>query len=176
MLNSKFESLLSFLANKKILITTHNYVDLDGFTSCVVLKYVLQVILKSDQVFLFFSELTRQTKDFRTKFSNRFTTIELPLEDIIDFKEIEVIIIIDTNNVDQLYFNDRFNITHSEIPFIFLDHHFYVEKNYPYNEATLNIISDNYAATAEIIYELASFYNITLPLPFKFLLICSILL
>ncbi len=175
MLKSEFERLLNFLEGKNILITTHNFVDIDGFVSCIVLKYLLNQYLKNIEIFLFFPELTKKTKEYNLKFNEKFLNSQLIFEEEINFEKIEVILILDTNNIDQLDFNNKFNISSVEIPFIFIDHHFFIDKKYKNNEGSLNIISDDYASTAEIIYELTEAYNVALPIPYKILLISGIL-
>ncbi len=171
MLNSKFEDLKLFLKGKKILLTTHELVDIDGLASCLVLKFFLNRFISSADVHLFLPEISKSTKGFIQKFTEKFPNITIPLE--IEFKtlKIDIFLILDTNNLDQVAIPD---INNSVIPIIFIDHHLKLKKNDKRN-ISLNIIDDKYSSTAEIIYELCEYYNVELTLPYKYLLIAAIL-
>ncbi|TFG24520.1 MAG: hypothetical protein EU529_03900 [Promethearchaeota archaeon] len=171
MLNSKFEDLKLFLKGKKILITTHDLVDIDGLASCVVLKFFLNRFIDSSDIHLFLPEISKSTKDFIQKYTEKFPDITIPLE--IEFKtlKIDIFLILDTNNLDQVAIPD---INSSEIPIIFIDHHLNLKKNNKRN-ISLKIIDDQYSSTAEIIYELCEYFNLELTLPYKYLLIAAIL-
>ena len=92
----KFDILLSELSNKKVLITTHDQVDLDGFTSCVLLKYFLETYFENIQVDLFFSRLSKFTIDFLTRLEKIYPNISYSIENSKNYLNIEFIIILDS--------------------------------------------------------------------------------
>jgi len=173
MLNSKFEDLKLFLKGKKILITTHDLVDIDGLASCLVLIFFLNRFISSADVHLFLPDISNSTRNFRDKIAKKFPKTNFSLEydiDLIDL--IDIILILDTNNLDQVTIP---GINSLEIPIIFIDHHLNLKKNYKSNIASMNIIDDKFSSTAEIIYELCEYFNVELTLPNKYLLIAAIL-
>ncbi len=174
MLKSKFEDLKTYLKNKTILITTHESVDLDGFVSC----YLLNIFLKNyfkNEVYLLFPEFSKPTTEFISNISNRYNEIPIYFNNDFDVSKIDVIIILDTNNLDQVNFSDKLNPLNSNIPFIFIDHHLELKKNYRYNLSSLNIINEEFSSTSEIILELCEFFDFELMLSYKFLLVAAIL-
>ena len=54
MLVDKFEKFLSFLKDKKIVITSHELVDLDGLSSCYALEFFLNTFFKTQQKAIYF--------------------------------------------------------------------------------------------------------------------------
>ncbi len=172
MLNSKFEDLKLFLKGKKILITTHDLVDIDGLASCLVLNFFLNRYISSADVHLFLPEISNSTRNFRDKIAKKFPKTNFSLEYDIDLTEIDIILILDTNNLDQVTIP---GINSLEIPIIFIDHHLNLKKNYKSNIASMNSIDDKFSSTAEIIYELCEYFNVELTLPNKYLLIAAIL-
>lgn len=172
MLNSKFEDLKLFLKGKKILITTHDLVDIDGLASCLVLKFFLNRFISSADVHLFLPEISKTTKEFIQKFTEKFPKTTIPLENEFKTLTIDIILILDTNNLEQVTIPE---INSSELPIIFIDHHLNLKKNYKRNIASMNIIDDKFSSTAEIIYEVCKYYNVELTLPNKYLLIAAIL-
>jgi len=175
MLKSKFEEFKTYLTNKKVLITTHELVDLDGLASCFVLKFFFSQYYNSSDVHLVLPEISKSTKEFLLKFEEKFSHNNFSLENKIEIKKIDVIVILDTNNLDQVKFSNDFSVLNSNIPFIFLDHHLNLEKEYNTNISFLNIIDDEFSSTAEIIYELCEYFNVEITLPYKYLLIAAIL-
>jgi phosphoesterase RecJ-like protein len=174
MLKSKFEDLKSYVKNKIILITTHESVDLDGFVSCYLLNVFLKKYFKNE-VYLVFSEFSKSTTDFIKNVSNRFSEIPTYFKNDFDISKIDLIIILDTNNLDQVNFSDKLNPINSKIPFIFIDHHLELKKSYRYNLSSLNIINEDFSSTSEIILELCEFFDFDLIPSYKFLLIAAIL-
>ena len=171
MLNSKFEELKLFLKGKKILITTHDLVDIDGLASCLVLKFFLNRFISSADVHLFLPEISKSTKEFIQKFKKKFPKTRIPLENEFEIIKIDIIIILDTNNLEQVSIPE---INSSEIPIIFIDHHLNLKKNYKRNIIPMNIIQDKFSSTAEIIFELCEYFNVALTLPNKYLIIAAI--
>ncbi|MFW9941366.1 MAG: bifunctional oligoribonuclease/PAP phosphatase NrnA [Candidatus Thorarchaeota archaeon] len=174
MLDSKYEEFLTFLKGKKILITTHDLVDIDGFVSCYALKFFLiQHCTKT--ISIFFSELSKYTKDFILSFSENFPEFVFTHTNEENFSEFDVCIIIDTNDLSQIQFN-RSKTIKLEIPYIFIDHHYFdksILKNG--NIASLNLINDDVSSTSEIILELLEYFNQNLTVPYKNLIIAAIL-
>ena len=173
MLKSKFEDLSPFFKSKKILITTHDSADIDGLASCFGLKFLIEKYFHAADVFIYFPEITKATRDFFEKIAIIFPSINFSLENEFNSFEFNVIFILDTNNLDQVRFPDNFDINNSSIPFIFIDHHLNLKEDYDNNP--INIIDDRYSSTAEIIYDLSEYFKISLIIPFKHLLIAAVL-
>jgi len=91
MLKSKFDRFLAFIKNKIILITTHDIVDIDGLASCFTLKYLLTALndefldSKNQEISIYFSELSKSTKNFITNFNKLFPEFEFLYENFIDY-------------------------------------------------------------------------------------------
>jgi nanoRNase/pAp phosphatase (c-di-AMP/oligoRNAs hydrolase) len=170
----KFDILLSELSNKKVLITTHDQVDLDGFTSCVLLKYFLETYSDNIQVRLFFSRFSQFTFDFLSRLEKIFPNISSPLENREDYFDTEFIIILDTNNLDQVVFPESIIKTKNKIPFIFIDHHFDLNHDITHNVKANNIIIDSITSTAEILFKIFIHYEIQVPTRFRYLLLAAI--
>lgn len=173
MLKNKFEDILSILKNKKILITTHELADLDGLISCCALEHFLNLFLETKKNVTCFSKLSKPTKNFIERFSERFPEIDFTLNRITDFSKFEICLILDTNSLDQIKFRNELEL--SKIPFIFIDHHFMHKKTINGNFASLNLIHEEFSSTTEIILELFHVFNVELSTPFKILMISAIL-
>ena len=171
MLNSKFEDLKNYLIDKRILITTHDSVDVDGFVSCLVLKFFFNLFYNKSYVFILFPEISKTTRDFMEKITIKFPKINISYVENIKTSKIDTIIILDTNNLNQV----NFDVLKSGIPFIFIDHHINLNKDYKGNLTSLNIIIDEFSSTAEIIFELFEYFNLNIPLPYRYLFIAAIL-
>jgi len=172
MLNSKKDDFLNYLKGKNLLIATHDSADLDGFVSALVLKFFFENVFTNQNIFLTFSKLSKYTKNFVLKFLHKFPDFNFPSKNDENFSDIDVIVIVDSNNLEQIKLPSKLNL---DIPFIFVDHHLDLEKNYRSNLTSLNLIFENYSSTAEIILELIDNYNFDLPIPYKYLLISAIL-
>jgi len=172
MLNSKKDDFLSYLKGKNLLIATHDSADLDGFVSALVLKFFFENVFTNQNIFLTFSKLSKYTKNFVLKFLHKFPDFIFPYKNDEDFSNIDVIVIVDTNNLEQIKLSSALNL---DVPFIFVDHHLDLEKNYGGNITSLNLIFENFSSTAEIILELIDNYDFDLPIPYKYLLISAIL-
>jgi len=175
MLKSNFDSLLNFSRDKNILITTHNLVDIDGLASCFVFKFILNQLIDKPLISLWFSELTKASKEYMSKFMEKFPDFNFNHKKEIEFSNFELIFILDTNNLTQLEFPDNIDLNEQKIPFIFIDHHLDLKKEYPENESSLNLIIKNYSSTAEILFDICEAYDLLLPLPYKILLTSAIL-
>ena len=172
MLNSKKEVFLNFLQGKNLLITTHDLADLDGFISGIALKYCFETYFPNQNIKLTFSGLSKHTKSFINKFSTKFPNFNFNYQEHVELSDIDVIVVADSNNLDHV---KLFNNIDLDIPFIFIDHHLNLQKNYPGNVLSLNLIFDNYSSTTEMVLELFDDCNIKLPIPYKYLLVSAIL-
>ena len=174
MLNSKYEDFLTFLTSKKILITTHDLADIDGFVSCYTLKFFLTKYC-AKPISIFFSELSKHTKNFMLRFSEKFPEFIFTHTNEVNFSEFDVCIINDTNDLSQIQFN-RSEAIKLEIPYIFIDHH-HLNKNILRNGNidSLNLINDNASSTSEIILELIEYFNQNLTVSYKNLIVAAIL-
>ncbi len=177
MLKSKFEDLLAFIENKKILITTHDLVDIDGLVSCFALKFFLNQYFKNYEISIYFSEISKSTKNFIKNFSTKFHEFNLSYEKDFNVSRAETLLIVDTNNLDQIKLKNNSKTTHIEIPYIFIDHHYLGDKSEIKNNniKSLNLIFENNSSTAEIILLLFECYNTPLNNPLKTLFIAAIL-
>lgn len=174
MLKSKFEDFKTYLKDKNILITTHESVDLDGFVSCYIFNHFFNNHFKK-KAYLIFPEIAKSTRDFIKRISQKFSELHFSFNDEFDISNIDLIFILDTNNLAQVTVFDKLNILNTQIPFIFIDHHLNLEKDYKNNIASLNIINEEVSSTSEIVFELCQYFNFRLELPYKFLLISAIL-
>jgi nanoRNase/pAp phosphatase (c-di-AMP/oligoRNAs hydrolase) len=172
MLNSKKEVFLNFLQGKNLLITTHDLADLDALVSGIALKYCFETYFPNQNIQLTFSVLSKHTKSFINKFSAKFPNFNFNYQEHVELSDIDVIVVADSNNLDHV---KLFNNIDLKIPFIFIDHHLNLQKNYPGNVLSLNLIFDNYSSTTEMVLELFDDCNIKLPIPYKYLLVSAIL-
>jgi nanoRNase/pAp phosphatase (c-di-AMP/oligoRNAs hydrolase) len=172
MLKNYFKNFLNLVKDKRILITTHDIVDIDGLVSCFSLKSFLNNIYKNQEVSIYFSELSKSTHHFINKFSNYFPNFSFSYKNSISFSGVDLIIILDTNNLNQVQFNNNQDIADFEIPYIFIDHHFMGEKP---DKNSLNLIFENYSSTAEIILELFQYFKVPITNPVKTLFISAII-
>ncbi|MHA1192835.1 MAG: DHH family phosphoesterase [Promethearchaeota archaeon] len=171
MYKSKIDELIQFLKDKTLLITTHHLVDIDALASTHAFKFFLNQFWPNKKVFLTYSKFTKSTKRFISKFNQKYPKIDLYGDKEYDLSKIDVIIILDTNNYDQIIINGVNDLRNLELPFIFIDHHL----NLNPNGSTLNLIDDTRHSTSEIIYEFFNQYSLELCTPSIFLLIAGIL-
>ena len=172
MLTSKFEKILDFIQNKKTLVLTHHLLDIDALASIISFKYLTSK-LKLDRIYFYFSSLTKSTTVFFSLFNEKFG--EFYINDIdIELEEIEVFLILDSNNFDQV---DIPNIENKRIlnkPIIFIDHHSIPVKSKE-NLNKLSIIEENYNSTSEMIYILFKHYKFEIPIPYVYLIVAGII-
>ncbi|MFX1479558.1 MAG: bifunctional oligoribonuclease/PAP phosphatase NrnA [Promethearchaeota archaeon] len=175
MIHSKFEDFLSSLQDKKILITTHDLVDIDGFVSCIILQFFFNEYFKKP-AYVFFIELSKPTKNFMKKFATKFPKYIFDYETDIDPNDYDICLLVDTNDISQLRFNNN-RESKLEIPYIIIDHHhFNKTKQNKGNFASLNLISDSISSSAEIILKLLEYQNQDLTTPQKYLLAAAIII
>ena len=173
MLEPKFEEFLSILKNKKIVITTHDLTDLDGFISCYTLNYLLNLVVKTHKNVICFPKISKPTKNFIKKFSDRFPELNFNLNRKTDFSKFDICLVLDTSNLNQILFKKELEVT--KIPFIFIDHHFMNKKTVIGNLTSLNLIYEDYSSTTEIVLELFKVFKVELSTPLKILMIAAIL-
>ncbi|MHA1669078.1 MAG: DHH family phosphoesterase [Promethearchaeota archaeon] len=171
MYKSKIDELIQFLKDKTLLITTHHLVDIDALASTNAFKFFLNQFWPNKKVFLIYSKFTKSTKRFISKFNQKYPKINLYGDKEYDLSKIDVIIILDSNNYDQIILNGVEDLRNLKLPFIFIDHHFNLEQN----SSTLNLIDDTRHSTSEIIYEFYNQYSLELSVPCIFLLVAGIL-
>ncbi|MFX1600516.1 MAG: hypothetical protein ACFFB6_07960, partial [Promethearchaeota archaeon] len=102
MLKSKFENFLSFIENKNITILTHDLVDIDGFVSSFTLKFFLNQIFENQEISIYFSELSKPTKDFIKRFSKKFPDFYFTYDKTFNVSKCDLLLIVDTNNLNQV--------------------------------------------------------------------------
>jgi len=172
MFPSKKDDLLKYLKGKNLLITSHDLVDLDGFISGLCLKFFFENVFSNQNVDLIFSGLSKHTKSFLNNFTQKFPEFNLSFHIDKEIFNADVIIIVDSNNLDQVkLLNDKDLNT----PFIFIDHHLNLQLNYPSNISSLNLIFENYSSTSEIVLEFFNDFSVKLPIPHRYLLVSAIL-
>ena len=172
MFSSKKDDFLKYLEGKNIIITSHHLVDLDGLISGIALKYCFEYYFPNQNIFLTFSSLSKSTKSFVDKFIIKFPQFDFSFHKHVELSDIDVIVIVDSNNLEQV---NLFNNLNLKVPYIFIDHHLNLQKNNPGNLSLLNLISDNYSSTSEIVLELMDGCKISLPIPYRYLLVSAIL-
>ena len=172
MFTSKKDDLFKYLKGKNLLITSHDLVDLDGIVSAFALKFCFENYFPNQNVFLTFSGLSKSTKSFVNKFIIKFPQFDFSFQEHIELSDIDVIVIVDSNNLEQIKMFKNLDL---KIPFVFIDHHLNLQKSYPGNISSLNLILNNFSSTSEIMLELIDDCNINLPIPYRYLLVSAIL-
>ncbi|MBY9011386.1 MAG: DHH family phosphoesterase [Candidatus Lokiarchaeota archaeon] len=172
MFTSRKDDFLKYLKGKNLLITSHDLVDLDGFISGLTLKFFFEKFYSNQNIDLIFSGLSKHTKSFLKNFTQKFPDFIFSFLNDEEFLNSDVVIIVDSNNLDQI---KLFNNSDLNTPYIFMDHHLNLQKNYSNNLSSLNLIFDNFSSTSEMVLELFNDYNIKLPIPYKYLLVSAIL-
>jgi nanoRNase/pAp phosphatase (c-di-AMP/oligoRNAs hydrolase) len=171
MSNSKFEDLKNYIINKNVLITSHNLVDIDGLVSCFILKFFFNFFSENERTIIYLPEISKSTRTFIDRITLKFPKLELNYVKEVSLSNFDVILILDTSNLAQT----NLDVLESRIPFIFIDHHFYLKNDYKFNLKSLNIIIDEISSTSEIVFEMFKYFNLKIPLPYKYLLISGIL-
>ena len=172
MLDTKFDNLLDFLKDKKVLITTHDLVDIDGLASCFSLKLFLNKIFNESKSSIYLSEISKSTKSFMKNFETKFPDFSFKYEQKVKLSEFNVCIILDANKVNQLSSNILDEFSKLELDYIYIDHHYIQEKN---NKDSLSLLYENYTSTSEIILEIFRIYKILIPYHFRYLIAAAIL-
>ena len=170
----KFDALISELFNKKVLITTHVQVDLDGFASCLLFKYFLETYNKTIETNLFFSQFSNYTLNFISKIKEKYPDFALLKEYSEEYQNTEYLIILDTNNINQVELPDTIRKHDIQIPILFIDHHYDSNINLIKNRIENKIIMDNVTSTAEIIFDIFNHYQIQIPVKLRYLLLAAI--
>lgn len=179
MFSSQIQNLINFIEKKSILITTHDLIDLDGLISTILLKKLLERYSKARDIDLYYSEFLKNTLSFIKKITleKKFLDINsliLKSKNLLD-KEFDVLIIVDTNSLNQVKVLADKPLKLNEIPIIFIDHHF---KSSSFEEDKLNnlhIIDNSKTSTIEIVLEICNYLNYSISNNFKELIIAAIL-
>ena len=172
MFKSKKNEFLKYLKGKNLLITSHDLVDLDGFISGLTLKFFFENFFSNQNIELIFSGLSKHTRSFIRNFTEKFPDFKFIFQDSKEILNADVIIIVDSNNLDQIRLFDNLDLN---IPYIFLDHHLNLQNYKSGNIKAPNLIYDNYSSTSEIVLEFFNDYKVKLPITYKYLLISAIL-
>lgn len=175
MLKSRFDNFIAFIKNKNIKILTHALVDIDGLASCFTLKYFLIQYFKEQEISIYFSELTKSTKNYLRNITEKFPEFDFSFSKTFNASSTDVILIVDTNNLNQIELHNNLDLANLGIPLMFIDHHYLREKSEINNLETSNLIFENYSSTAEIILKLFEFYNVPLTIPLKILMITAMI-
>ncbi len=175
MLKFKFDNFIAFIQNKTIKILTHDLVDIDGLASCVTLKYFLTQYFKEQEISIYFSEFAKSTKQYIRNLTKKFPEFDFSFSKSFKASGTDVILIVDTNNLNQIELNNNLDLSNLGIPLIFIDHHYLGEKLEKTKLNASNLIFENYSSTAEIILNLFEYYKIPLTVPLKILIIAAII-
>ncbi|MFW9998974.1 MAG: bifunctional oligoribonuclease/PAP phosphatase NrnA [Candidatus Hermodarchaeota archaeon] len=175
MLKYRFDNFLAFLNNKNIIIITHDLVDIDGLVSCFTLRYFLKQYFKKQKITIYFSEFTKSAKNYFYKITEKFPEFDFSYDKTFPISSNDVVLILDTNNPNQIELNTNLNIFNLNIPLIYIDHHYLGEKSENDSFETSSLIFENYSSTSEIILDLYDLYNVPLTIPLKILMITAII-
>ncbi len=160
-LKKKITNLISFLENKKLIITTHSLADVDGVASAFALKFFLSNILKDKRIGIRIPKCSKPNRQIITKMETMFHC-KIFNSSNLDFKP-DILLISDTNNYNQIRFNEinikPWNIRRN---IIYIDHHKKGDNLKNKELDKYNIILDNYTSTSEIISEMIRLFNIKL--------------
>lgn len=175
MLKSRLDNFISFIKNKKIVILTHDLVDIDGLASSLALKYFLNQYFKEQEIIICFSEFTKSTKNFLRNITKKFPEFDFSFSKTFEISKVDVILIVDTNNIKQIKLKNNLKLSNIGIPLIFIDHHYIGEKSEKNDLEASNLIFEDYSSTVEIILRLFEFYNVPLIVPLKILMITAMI-
>jgi nanoRNase/pAp phosphatase (c-di-AMP/oligoRNAs hydrolase) len=176
MFKSKLENILGFLKNKSVLITTHDTADLDGFSSAFAFLFFLKSFLKREDIVIYFSSVGNAAIEVLENVIKKFPDSKLNYLKDINPIDYDVIIILDTNNINQVIFPNKFDLSKGKIPYFFIDHHYLNKKDFlKGNISDLNLVDDDYSSSAELIYKIFQEKKIEIPIYLRFLLVIGIL-
>jgi len=173
MLKSEFEKVVLFLRNKKILILTHDLVDIDGLISCYSLRNFINLFLKNQQVVIYFSGILKSTTSFFKKITESPCGFDFEYSTKIDISKFDLCLVLDTNNLNQIKNKDE--LLNSKIPFLFIDHHHEQKKDINGNIFSMNLIDEKYSSTTELILDLFDVFKVEISNSLKKLMIAAIL-
>lgn len=175
MLKSRFDNFIAFIQNKNIKILTHDLVDIDALASCLTLKYFLTQYFKEQEISIYFSEFAKPTINYLRNITEKFPSFDFSYSKKFNASTSDVVLIVDTNNLNQIELNSNLDLVNLGIPLIFIDHHYLGEKPKNNTLEISHLIFENYSSTAEIILKFFEFYNIPLTIPLKILIITAII-
>jgi nanoRNase/pAp phosphatase (c-di-AMP/oligoRNAs hydrolase) len=175
MLKSRFESYLTFLENKTVLITSHALADPDGIASAIALYFFLQQQIDDITIFLYFSKISKKSHLYLEKLKNRFPSFDPIFKEDITKLNFEVIFVVDTNKLSKVkedFFTEEKALDDTYV--IFIDHHYLEDSVFAEKEDRDAIIIENYTSTSEILVDLYKTFKISLDNPLRYLLIAGI--
>ncbi len=146
--------------DRHVLILTHSSADVDAFASVVVFSEFLRDFFSISNISLFVPSFSKYTQEFINKFQNNYSVSVRNFQKFPD-KHLDIIVIIDTNNVQQIDLPLDKKDSLSDYPILIIDHHFSPNSNL---ESKVNkIIDESFTSSSELIYELIkrSAYSLT---------------
>lgn len=170
MLISKIEAILQFIKEKRILLLTHNAVDIDALASCFSLREFLSHFHTKSDIQICFTDISKSTFDFIKKFKDKFLEFNHSYDQKADLSNFDVIIILDTNNLQQV--DILANSAFKDLPLIYIDHHTFSKD---LSQDPYSIIIPEYSSTSEIILEFFETKQLIPSLAVKFLFLAGIL-
>ncbi|MHA1688693.1 MAG: DHH family phosphoesterase [Promethearchaeota archaeon] len=169
--------IIAFLKDKsKILLTTHDHADIDALASLIVFKHILTLAFQEKKKFTLHIRFSKSSQIYLHKFQQKFPEISIELEAHPLSSPIDVIIILDTNNLNQIAFMRELTSIPQYYPYFFIDHHVPTTMKQDNNLTEFNLILPQFISTSEIIWEISKILDIKLPNSFKFLLLSGLLI
>ena len=173
MLKSKILSLIDFVKNTNILITSHDSTDIDGFASSIALKHLLNKKYEQREISCYFSKISKATKDFIKKFRAKFPEFSLEFAtESPNLQKYETLLILDTNNPEQVPILPKFKESGKDKSHFYIDHHI---NNFGVQSKEKSIIYDEISSTAELISQFYQALDESPPKEIRFLLVAAIL-
>ncbi|MHA1150244.1 MAG: DHH family phosphoesterase [Promethearchaeota archaeon] len=172
MLILKIKAILQLIKKKKILLLTHNSVDIDALASCFSFREFLINFTKISDVSIYFSEISKNTIDFLKKLQDRYMNFNFDYLKEVALSKYNIIFILDTNNINHVDALKDYSLETMNQQIIFIDHHFHS------NNLSLDkysIICSEYSSTSEIILEIYEKCKKNIPKPNKILLLAGLL-
>lgn len=170
-----FNKILDFLKNKRILITTHDQADIDAIASTIVFRDIVKNLFPAQEVYLYIPHLSQLSHTFLGKIAQKYPNFTLIFNPDFNFYEIDVLIVLDTNSLEQVFLPQNHASICSSLPCLFIDHHYpspSFEKKHYYE---YSIIKPEISSTCEIIFEISKLIHFDLSLPHKVLLLSGLL-
>ncbi|MBN1215824.1 MAG: DHH family phosphoesterase [Candidatus Lokiarchaeota archaeon] len=174
MLKNKIDNFLYLLNKKKILIISHDLVDLDGFSSVIALEFILHQYLSDIETHLYFNGFSNSTNLMIEIIEKKYPNYKINYLNSIDDLKVDSIIILDANKLHQVTLPKHLK-ENNNISYFYIDHHYTEESQLEPHDTEQKIILDNYSSTAEIVYEISQEYNISFIKQIRYFLIAGIL-
>ncbi|MGV9171220.1 MAG: DHH family phosphoesterase [Promethearchaeia archaeon] len=175
MINKKrFKKLINYLKSQRVLILTHNSADIDALSSVYLFSHIVNQLIKTKRLDIYFSSISRITKQYMNRFNSSFPEFNISFKRTVEPSNYDVAIILDTNNPDQI---KGISLEHksSQLDYIYIDHHVNLKQQTKRNKSEFNIIDDRYSSASEIIFEMVQSFQLDISLPLRFLTISGII-